>query len=226
METSPEEEHQRKHPVVQPQDMEVAESLAADKVPEQIVVSTGSASTNDKKERRRHRKDKEKVTAKRKSSSSNSSKHRKTHSDKLEGGENSHHKHRSKEHHRSKRHHRKGSRSKRSKDLDPNDPETIAKGRDLLLAAMGVKKEPDIEPCFVNAKANLDNNPIYQCNKQRLVRPQSESLLSRSASEAESVDVLHIKNNHVSTTAVGEPQSAVDNEYDQFVDFWSDELKI
>jgi hypothetical protein len=81
---------------------------------------------------------------------------------------------------------------------------------------MGVKKQPDIQTCFVNTNATLDNNPIYQSNKQRLLTPRSESHLSMVASEASFAMAISDSKN-MPHTSMGEPGSSVHIEYGQFV---------
>ncbi|CAB9521827.1 expressed unknown protein [Seminavis robusta] len=193
-------------------------------VPEQIVVdrSSSSSTKKDRSHRRKSRKssssnkEKDKVAAKRKSSSGKHKKRRESSGN----GE-------TKEQRRSRRRSRKSSKSS---DPDPNDPATIAKSRELLLAAMGVKKQPDIEPCFVSAKTSLDSNPVYQRNKERLAKSVSESHLSTAHSEAEFSFVAGAQpmetsrsTDNLSTLAVAPHQHHGDDshnsEYDQFVDF-------
>jgi hypothetical protein len=232
--TSPEEEYREPCKVVvqQPQDM-VTAAPAADDVPDHIVVvstcPSTTTTTNKKHRRSRNGKSKDKVATKRTSSGSGTRKHRKekkhAEADEVVGDNNDLS---NKERRRSKRRHRKESSSRRNKkDMDPNDPETIAKGRELLLAAMGVKKQPDIEPCFVNTNVTLDNNPIYQSNKQRLVVPNF-AIVASEASFAMVMDASDNSNDMMMrsrTSLLGEEprqesqSSVVDNEYDQFVDF-------
>lgn len=206
--------------VAKPPPVPAALAADADLPPVEIVVNK-----KDRKSSKSHRRkgsSKDKVAKKRTSSGKHD---RKKRSSKDKDG---------KERKERKRRHRK----RKSKDPDPNDPATVAKSRELLLAAMGVKKQPDVAPCFVNNTASLDNNPVYQVNKQRMTKlahSQSESMLAEAgvtsltttaATEtARSMDdiagLLAMDTGAAGSASASGDQSSSqeDSEYDQYVEF-------
>lgn len=194
-----------------------ASPTAAMDVPEQIVVSK-----KDRKSSKCHRGSsrKEKVAKKR---SNSSGKHERKRRSRTKDGKDGERKRRHK--------HRKSKRSK-SSDPDPNDPETLAKSRELLLAAMGVKKQPDVAPCFVSNTTSLDSNPVYQSNKERISKmahSQSETMLSAVASRSSLAmetsvtrsmdDLTSFHSACRNTETASDSNSEEDSEYDQYVEF-------